>query len=98
MTTKTITYDDAKWQLVPKVSTEEIWSAINDARCRDIHCSELYDAALAAAPSPVEEVCEWEKVLSTDVTTYHAACDTQWRKRKEKYCPNCGKPIKEVTE
>ena len=45
-----------------------------------------------------EQFCEWEKVLSTDVTTYHAACDTQWRKRKEKYCPNCGKPIKEVTE
>ena len=95
MTTKTITYDDAKWQLVPKVSTEEIWSAINDARCSNINCSELYDAAVAAATSPPEQFCEWELCEGSNV---HATGCGELAHTVTRYCHNCGKPIKKVGE
>ena len=40
------------------------------------------------------EFCEWRKVF-TD-RPFLAACNQLWYEKQGNFCPNCGKPIREV--
>lgn len=56
---KTITYDESKWQLVPKEPTTEMFRVgceVHDQRPSEVR--EVYSAMLAAAPLPAAPVRE----------------------------------------
>jgi len=58
MTTKTVTYDDAKWLLVPKEITDEMERAIHRSLANGYQLDVLWDTVLAAAPIPPVTIAE----------------------------------------
>ena len=93
MTTKAITYDDEKQQLVPKKISDDIDLALYHAVIRGMSTSEIWVRSLNAAPSPVEQFCEWKLCEGSNV---HATGCGELAHTVTHYCHNCGKPIKEV--
>lgn len=96
MTIKTITFNDADWQVVPKdlIKSCENLLAVKGRHHTELAYKQLCQSfvSLLAAPSPPEEFCEWKRI---DKHHAESACEMVIRHR---YCPDCGKPIKEVTE
>ncbi len=84
------------WQLVPKVATVAMREVI-EHKCfvPFSRTKGVVEAALAAAPQPPEEFCEWKDTYGLSGVKKRG-CDNNFSSVSEKFCPNCGKKIKEV--